>query len=129
MFMLSLNKMGMGPEGGCNRPFHEFRNLCIHTGLVRTNIASLLEPAVDCLPSGRSHAHFAERKQEFGESQAGDSNPWHGARQDARHGIQNALSTNLARLVRIWLQHSCEVSTEQGNSGLQLLSKELDSGD
>jgi len=35
-------------EGGCHRPFLEFRNLCLHTGLVRTeiDIGSLREPPV-----------------------------------------------------------------------------------
>jgi len=31
---------------GVHRPIREYRNLCFHTGLVRTTIGSLLEPAV-----------------------------------------------------------------------------------
>ena len=58
-------------------------NLCLHTGLVRTDIGSLLEPPVAglkvlsvaaALRLPGSHAHFAEREQEFGESQAGREN-------------------------------------------------------
>jgi len=34
------------PEGGYHRPLLDPRSLCLHTGLVRTTIGSLLQPPV-----------------------------------------------------------------------------------
>jgi len=59
------------------RPVCKHNFLCSRTGLWKP-------------PSGRSHAHFAEREQEFGKSLAGDRNPWPRASgQDPRGSWEN----------------------------------------
>jgi len=54
----------------------DFWTLCLHMGLVRTTLGSLIEsPVLEIKPRiglwhPRSHAYFAEHEQEFCESQS-----------------------------------------------------------
>ena len=85
------------PGGGFHTPLLECRTLYLHTGLVRTNIGSLLEPPVSALKEGCVAAAVQTDPCPFCWARTGThtgyfnfKNPWNGiTHQDSWYGIKN----------------------------------------